>query len=324
MRAVLAILLLAQAASALPARTTAVPLSAADSARTTVGKLVYRAGLEIQVDDPRFGGISGFELTADGKTLVSVSDRGYWITLALKHDASGVLVDVPEVEIHSILGAAGQTLSKQWGDAEEVTILADGRLLVSFEHQHRLGTFPGLSQLPSAREHAWRTPTGMQSAPPNGGIEAMTALPDGRLLAIGEKPKDASGVFGGWLLGAKQGESTFGYATVDGFQPTGVAVSESGEILVLERRFSMLTGIAARIVRVPLAAFEGDKTVRSVELARFGSGVICDNFEALTARRDSSGGTAIYIGSDDNYNGPEQRTLLLQLLYPPTAVPASR
>ncbi len=299
---------------------TAVPIHVHDATRTTVGKLAYRAGFALRADDKRFGGLSGFELTANHRTLVGVSDRGQWLLVRVQHDAEGKLTGASEVTIHPILGTRGQRLSKQWGDAEEVTILPSGALIVSFEHEHRLARYTAPATLQTAREQPLAAPAGIDEAPPNGGVEAMTLLRDGRLLAIGEKPHDSTGAFRGWVLhlsGAKKEPRTFRYETTDGFQPTGMALAGGDEVLILERRFSMLTGIAARLVVAKSGDFDrAEKPVTTRELARFGGEITCDNFEALASRGLGDGRTAIYVGSDDNYSAV-QRTLLLQLLYDP-------
>jgi len=303
-------------ASAFPLKAKAVPLHISDAAVTSIGKLNYVAGFHLTADDARFGGLSGFELAPDGSTLIGVSDRGLWITVTLSHDSAGRLTGATAADAFPILGDKGQRLSKQWGDAEEVAILPGGDVVVSFEHHHRLGRFGKLAALSTTHELPFHTPRDIKRAPPNGGIEAIAAFPDGRLLALREKPHDTSGHFQGWLISPKTGaEIALSYATVDGFQPTGITVLRNGDIIVLERRFSMLTGIAARLVRVKPDQLKAGAVIKTTELGRMGGRVTCDNFEALAARELPGQPVRLYVGSDDNYSSA-QETLLLQFEFP--------
>lgn len=290
-----------------------VPLDGRDPERVQNGALRYLGGFELTSPDRRFGGISGFELTADASRLVGVSDRGYWIVIDLLHDPAGRLLGVETATVHPLLSGDGDPLSGRLGDAEDVARLPGGGWLVSFEHEHRVAIFAQ----PGAREQPGPKPGGLETSPPNGGIEAMAALPDGTIVALGEKPTRASGTFRGWVLAAAGETSrTLTYATVDGFQPTGLSPLANGDLIALERRFSLLTGVAARLVRIPASALSGaDGPIRTTELARFGGTIVCDNFEAVAVRDLPGGGAAIYIGSDDNYSS-NQRTLLLQLQKP--------
>ena len=57
-------------------RTFEVILSHDDTERDTVGELKYRGGLDIRSTDRRFGGLSGLDISPDGRRLIAVTDRG--------------------------------------------------------------------------------------------------------------------------------------------------------------------------------------------------------------------------------------------------------
>src|SRR6185295_3543613 len=67
-----------------------------------VGELEFRGGLELDSDDPAFGGISGLEVRDDG--FLAVTDRGSWVTgrIVLDPDRSA-LNDVTDVSIAPML-----------------------------------------------------------------------------------------------------------------------------------------------------------------------------------------------------------------------------
>ena len=54
-----------------------VPLDSGQPARAAVGPLVYRGGLWLRSQDPRFGGLSDLRVSADRTRLLAVSDCGH-------------------------------------------------------------------------------------------------------------------------------------------------------------------------------------------------------------------------------------------------------
>ena len=308
----------ASSAKPIDVRAVAVPLEENDGKRTRIGALKYLAGYELTSSDDRFDSISGFELTPDGTRLVAVTDRGFWITLNLRHDASGRLLPVSSGTLIPMLGRPGEPLTPNGHrrDAEDLTLLADGTVIVSFEHDHRIVRYGKHSQLGGPELARFPSLSHAATAPANGGVEALVALPGDRLLALREKPHDHRGSHHGWVLD-REGttRSEFTYQAADGFQPTGATRLKDGRIVLVERRFSMITGAFCRLVTFPEKAAGPGKTVTSTELARFGRPLVVDNFEAVSARLTRPGRALIYVGSDDNVRNVNQRTLLLQLAW---------
>src|SRR5712692_3637402 len=60
--------------------------------------LTFLKGFQLRSRDPRFGGLSGLTIGADGK-LYSVSDRGYWVSARMNLDADGRLIDLTDWNI---------------------------------------------------------------------------------------------------------------------------------------------------------------------------------------------------------------------------------
>jgi hypothetical protein len=292
----------AAAAERLVVEVKRLPLDAADPERLALGSLRYRGGIELSAADRRFGGISGLRVSRDGSRFVAVEDFGYWLTGRLLYDGDGRLAGVADVELAAMRGPAGRLLGddKSWGDAEALTAGADGRDIVAFEDRHRLLRFARRSEpgQPIA------TPSELAQAPDNAGIEALTTLPDGRLLLITERFEVAGGVRG-WIGPAPWGALTL--ATSAGFRPTDAATLPGGDVLLLERRFPFL---AARIRRLPADAIKPGATLAGREIARFEGSLTYDNMEAMAVRSRPEGGVLVYLASDDNRNFL-QRTILL-------------
>jgi Uncharacterized protein conserved in bacteria len=285
-----------------------VPLDAAQPERTEVGSLVYRGGLALSSKDPRFGGLSGLLVSADGKRFVAISDVGFWMTGALRRDSHGNLAGIADVALQPLLDAAGRPFrSKYHADAESLTAAPGGGFLVGFEGKHRIVRYRRVGG-PGATIAG---PADLARAPSNGGLETLTTLADGRVLAITETDEVDGGVRG-WIGPAPW--RAFVWPSDEGFRPTDAATLPDGDVLVLERRFPFL---AARIRRVDAARL-GTATLAPKEIARFEGSLTFDNMEAIDARRGPGGETLVYLLSDDNQSFLQRTLLLMFELQPPS------
>ena len=284
----------------------AVPLNETDPHQVRVGKLLYRGGLALSSEDERFGGLSGMLVSEDGRRLVAVSDRGFRIEALLLYDHEGNLAGIRDVDAGALAGLDGRPLTKKKNsDAEALARGAEGEIIVAFERNHRIWRyFPDRivpEPIPPPKELA--------SAPPNGGIEALTLLEDGRLLALCEACGGGNTRLG-WVSD-RNGWSVLTYAVEEGFEPTGAATLPDGDVLVLERHFSLRHGIAARLRRIAKWAIEPGAALSGVLIADLRPPITVDNMEGVDARRGPKGEILVYLVSDDNFNRIAQRTLLL-------------
>jgi len=325
---VLAALALAALALAIPAvaeplrlSATTVPLDPDDAARDRVGPLRWLGGLELAAADRRFGGLSGLRIDADGAALTAVTDQGHWLRARLNHAADGWLEGVGAATLGRLQGPDGEPLAdKRSADAESLAALSDGSLAVAFERRHRIWLYPpGDGPLDSppdspldsplaGRPRPLPAPPGIDAAPGNSGMEAVAALDDGALLAVleGGKTADNSAAYL-WRSGAW---SRLSYAHPVGFRPTGATRLPDGDLLILERRFDILDGVAIRLARVAARDIRPGAALEGREIARLRWPLTLDNMEGIAARRDAAGRTLLYLISDDNFSAA-QRTLLL-------------
>ncbi|MCW8085981.1 esterase-like activity of phytase family protein [Sabulicella glaciei] len=241
-----------------------------------------------------FGGFSGAHLARD-MTLTVVSDRGRWWQARLHPDP----LAISEIRHGPLLNTGGRPLVGGAGDAEALAQLPDGSWLVGFERRHRIWRYQRLDG-PARR---FPSPPGLEDAPNNGGLESLTLLPDGRLLAIAESLGSDS-LRAAWL-GNDAGWEERLYRPARGFSPTDAAALPNGGALVLERDFSLFGGFRSRLAHVAdLSApvLEGETWLEMPGDAP------AENWEAVSVTRTREGVLVVLL-SDDNQN-PFQRSLL--------------
>jgi hypothetical protein len=102
------LLLLAGPATAdeIPVRAFHVVLSHDDSKIDRVDAVKFRGGLDLRSSDPRFGGLSGLNISADGHRLTAVGDRGVWFTANLEYDPEGRLNGISATQLRPMRGVA--------------------------------------------------------------------------------------------------------------------------------------------------------------------------------------------------------------------------
>lgn len=281
--------------------------------RIAVGRLVYRGGLVLTASDGRFGGLSDLSVTPDGKRFLAISDRGHWVEGELLYDAENRLAGFSGGRLGPLGDFHGKRLMGLAGDAEGLAVYPDGSLLVAFERRHRLWLYPP-SDPPFARTPRMvPLPRRASAMPENGGIEALLRLSGGRLIALSEELMDGRHHVG-WIGDGITWEELRYRAATD-FKPTGMTqipaeAHHAGDVLVLERRFTILDGPGARITLHRRSAWRAGATLEGEELAVIRQPLTVDNFEGIAAARGPRGETRIYLLSDDNFSF-WQRTLLL-------------
>ncbi len=276
-----------------------------------IGKLIWRGGISMTANSRNFGGWSDLDVGPDRTSLSSISDEGSWLTATIDYDAEGNLVGLSNGRIGSLRGLDGQPLAnKVLADAEGMARLPDGAWLVSFERQHRFWRYPTLDSTPTLIEG----PADLMRQPNNGGVEAVTVLADGRVIAISEEYVVTPGMLRGWI-GTPGGEGhyswqSFAYAKTPDFNPTALRPLPDGSFVLLERAFDPARGVRIRVMQFGGAEVRPNGTVHAQELARLANPYAVDNLEGLSVGTGTRGETLLWLISDDNFN-PMQRNILL-------------
>jgi hypothetical protein len=132
----------------------------------------------------------------------------------------------------------------------------------------------------------------------------------GQLIAVTEHSLDVRGNHRAFLLKGRQVDR-FSVKRSDGFDVSDCAILPQGDLLLLERSYSLLAGVAMRIRRIPLAAIKPGALVDGTKLISANLAFQIDNMEGIGVSRDAGGDTILTLVSDDNFS-VLQRTLLLQ------------
>ena len=214
-----------------------------------------------------------------------------------------------------ILGPDGRPLTARgWFDTESLAI-DGGTVYLGIERVNRILRFDYGKDGLRARGQEIPPPPGVSSLPYNKGLEAMVFVPQGSplagtLIAISERGLDAAGNTLGFLIGGPT-PGTFTVRRSDDFDITDAAILPPGDLLILERHFTFLTGVAIRIRRIPLNQIKPDALIDGRVLITADMTHEIDNLEALAVHRNASGETILTLLSDNNFSRL-QRTLLLQ------------
>jgi hypothetical protein len=266
----------------------------------------------LESKDKRFGGLSGLSVGADGK-LYAISDRGYWLSASMQFDSNGALMNLVDWQIAPMLTTTKTPVTGRLRDAEALALAQDGSFLVAFEGNHRIWRYNPPPNTFNSTPVSVKIPLAIRRAPSNGGLEGLTLLPDGRLLILTEEFANADGSFKGWLI--EEGKSAeLSYVPADGFRVTDCAALPNGDVLVLERRYTLIAILSARITLVKADTVQPGAKLTGKELLRLEQPLAAENYEGI-AIKQTSNGTMIFIVSDDNYSSFQQ-TLLLQFLLP--------
>ena len=287
-----------------------------ERSRTRFGRLVYRSGLVLTSPHRGFGGLSGFRFLDDkGERFLALSDQGSWFTGSIRY-TSGKMVGLDDVEAAPILNADGRPITEKrlWYDTE--SLARDGNLVyVGLERVNQIMRFDFSKGGTRARGEVLPTPPAVRKLPYNKGLEALVFVPKGQplagtLIAFSERGLDANENLIAFLIGGPS-PGQFSVRRTDKFDISDAVLLASGELLILERKFSWFTGIDIRIRSIPLKSIAPGALVDGPVLFNADFGHEVDNMEGIDAHVTAEGETVLTMISDDNFS-LLQRTLLLQ------------
>jgi hypothetical protein len=286
----------------------------ADKSKTRFGALEFRSGLILTSSFKGFGGLSAIRLNAEGKSFTALSDKGDWFTGTIRYDGK-VMTGLADVQSAPLLGDDGRPIqAKGWFDSESLAF--DGTTAyVGLERVNRILRFDFSKGGILSRSDVVTTPPAIARLPYNKGLEALAYVPKGlplagTLIALSERGLDKSDNLLGFLIGGPD-PGQFTVRRSADFDISDCALLPSGDLLVLERKFSLAAGLGIRIRRIALASLKPSAVVDGPVIFEADLSNEVDNMEGLDVHRDADGDLVLTMISDDNFS-MLQRTLLLQ------------
>ena len=285
-----------------------------DATRVRFGALEFRGGLVMTSSYGAFGGISTLRVEPDGSHFLAVTDNGSWLRGRIVYD-KGRPVGIADAEMAPLLGPDGRALAARgWYDSESLAE-SDGALYVGIERVERIVRFDYAHHGLMARGEPIAVPDDFKTFAYNKSLECLAVPPKGaplagQLIAVTERSLDAAGNHRSYLLDGGR-VTRFTVKRSDDFDVSDCTVLPPGDLLLLERRFSPLRGLAMRIRRIPLGLIKPGALVDGPALIEADLSYQIDNMEGIAVHRNAAGETIITLVSDDNFSGL-QRNLLLQ------------
>ncbi|TPJ33571.1 esterase-like activity of phytase family protein [Mesorhizobium sp. B2-8-3] len=319
---VLACALPAIAASGAPAETVEIsarPISQfhVGHDETRFGPLEFVGGLEMTSSARDFGALSAFRFLKPGSDFIGVADTGFWFFGAITHDAGRRPSGVSYFRMQQMVDASGQPTDRKWEVDAEGLAVKDGIATVGFERDQRVAQFkidPDDMKAP-IRQLDYLVPA--KELRQNRGFETVThANPYGQhaggLVVVSERSLDEAGnVYAAIIEGAHKGVFT---VRRDGdFDITDGAFLPDGDLLLLERSFSIARGVKMRLRRIYGESVAKGAVADGPVLMEADMGYQIDNMEGLDIWTRDDGALMVSLISDDNHS-ILQRNLYLEFI----------
>lgn len=291
-----------------------------DASHLRYGALQFRSGLVLTSSFKPFGGLSALRFMDEkGEHFTALSDKGDWFSGRLVYNGKN-LAGMADVTSTPMRGSDGKKLTARgWFDSESLTF--DGQIAyVGFERVNKILRFDFSKGGIASRGDVIPVPPGVETLPFNKGLETLVfvarnrtgegARLAGTLIAISERGLDADGNLLGFLIGG-QTPGNFTVRRADKYEVSDAVLLPSGDLLLLERKFSLLEGVGIRIRRVPISSVMPGALVDGPVIFEVDLGYEIDNMEGIDFHIAPNGETVLTMISDDNFS-MIQRTLLLQ------------
>lgn len=283
----------------------------------------FSSGFSFEANDYRFGGWSGCDIDSTGQ-LVCVSDEGFAFKANPQLSENGEIIGFNDLIFGSLKDQDGQCLTgKMQTDAEDVAVLPNGQLAVSFERNDRILIYDDLFgpavnsiELPEDMLSVLEQfkdifkETGIRQYG-NVGIEALTVV-DGHLMAVIEEALPQEDEYRVYIQNDSGSWDNMYYQGMPGYGISSATTLSDGNVLFLERSTEYFTGYEhynCRIVEIDKNDLFLGSHFTGKELLRFDSST-ADNFESVFTYTNLDGKAYVGITTDDNYAWSERNLFI--------------
>lgn len=269
------------------------------------------------VADPRFGGFSAIELSADGTAFTVLNDKAQFVRGTLRRSADGIIAGVDAGPVTPLKSPDGGLLLGDDSDSEGLAVAADGTTYVSFEGVVRVLRYPNLDDVPERLP----SPPEFEDFPHNGALEALAMDGNGVIYTFPEEVAEARRIrlmicqrsdrsgpdFPVWRFADGKWSQPFMLPRDGVFLPVAADFGPDGRLYVLERSFHGLAGFGSRVRSFRV----GPAALSDTRLHLQSPTGLHDNLEGLSVWRDAGGAIRLTMISDDNFL-PLQRTEIVE------------
>lgn len=307
----------AQAEASFPAEVESRPIAgfAIGSEETRFGALEFIGGFEMRAENPAFGQLSALRFLSPGGEFLGVADHGYWFSGRIERNAQGAPTGVAGFRMQRMVDEQGRAITeKHLADAEGLDVF-DGDVTVSFEREARLCEYALQPARMAGPLRCLDFVIPRRELRMNRGLETVARAPaDGALagarIVVAERSIDENGdLFAAIVEGPQQG--IFKVRRSNDYDVTDGVFLPDGDLVLLERRFSLVTGIGMRLRRIAADAIRPGALVDGEVLMEADLSYRIDNMEGIDAWRREDGATILSLVSDDNQSFL-QKTLYLE------------
>ncbi|ESX60327.1 signal peptide protein [Mesorhizobium sp. LSHC422A00] len=287
------------------------------SADKQFGPLEFVGGLEMNSTTRDFGALSAFRFVKPGSDFIGVADTGFWFFGSITHDADKRPSGIQNFRMQQMVDEKGRPIDRKWEVDAEGLAVKDGIATVGFERDHRVAQFkidPSNMTAPF-KQLNFLVPA--RELRQNRGFETVThANPNGQheggLVVVSEKSLDKAGnIYAAIIEGPHKG--VFTVKRNGDFDITDGAFLPDGDLLLLERSFSMAGGVRMRLRRIYGESVEKGAVADGPVLMEADMGYQIDNMEGLDVWTRDDGALMVSLISDDNHS-ILQRNLYLEFI----------
>ncbi|TYR34939.1 hypothetical protein FY036_03730 [Mesorhizobium microcysteis] len=287
------------------------------SSETRFGELEFVGGFEMRRGERVFGQLSALRFLTPGSDFIGVADHGYWFFGAIERDEEYRPVGVRDFTMQAMVDGRGNVIEDKTAKDAEGLDVHEGVATVAFERIARVSEYaidPARMRGP-LRDLDFIVPR--RELRHNQGFETVARAPaqgvqEGARIVVAERSVDPAGnIFAAILEGPERG--LFKVVRSDDFDVTDGVFLPDGDLLLLERRFSLAQGVAMRLRRIPGDTIRSDALVDGPVLMEADLAYRIDNMEGLDVWERADGALIVSLISDDNQSFL-QRTIYLEFV----------
>ena len=285
------------------------------SSEKRFGELEFLGGLEMTSSNVDFGGLSAFRYLDSGKEFLGITDTGFWYAGRMQRDEQGRPISISDFRLAPIQSDEGIPVEGKWNSDAEGMSVSGQTVTVSFERIHRIAEYALDLENFASTPKDLPLPIPREELRNNRGIETIarapaSSPPQGARVAVTEKSINKAGdMFAAVLEGPEKG--IFYVKRLDDFDVSDGDFLPNGDLLLLERRFSMASGVVLRIRRIAAESIKPGATVDGPFILQADMRNQIDNMEGLDVWQAEDGSTRLSLISDDNHS-IVQRNLYLE------------